>query len=133
MGDIVDIEIEYIDPVTNISIDEINADIDHILIEEVTPGITNIDVFKDVSLIFSVNGYTGNVILTYSEVLSSIVSSSGVYNYSITHNLNSLTPIIAVYDTSSKQVYANIDIINSNLINVDSLLDLTGYKVVVQI
>lgn len=133
MGDIVDIEIEYIDPVTNISIDEINADIDHILIEEVTPGITNIDVFKDVSLIFSVNGYTGNVILSYSEVLSSIASSSGVYSYSISHDLNSLNPIVSLYDTSSQQVYANIGIINSNLINVDSLLNLNGYKVVVQV
>lgn len=133
MSNIIDIEIEYIDPVTNISIDEINSQVDHIVIEEVTPGITNIDVFEDVSLIFSVNGYTGNVILTYSETLPELSASVGVFTYQVNHNLNSLNTIVSVYDTDNKQVYADVGIINSNLINVNSLINLTGYKVVVQV
>lgn len=133
MSNIIDIEIEYIDPVTNISIDEINSQVDHIVIEEVTPGITNIDVFEDVSLIFSVNGYTGNVILTYSETLPELSASVGVFTYQVNHNLNSLNTIVSVYDADNKQVYADVGIINSNLINVNSLINLTGYKVVVQV
>jgi hypothetical protein len=133
VSNIIDIEIEYIDPVTNISIDEINSQVDHIVIEEVTPGITNIDVFEDVSLIFSVNGYTGNVILTYSETLPELSASVGVFTYQVNHNLNSLNTIVSVYDTDNKQVYADVGIINSNLINVNSLINLTGYKVVVQV
>lgn len=133
MSDIIDIEIEYVDPITNISIDEINSQVDHIIIEEVSSPITNIDVYEDVSLIFSVNGYTGNVILTYSQVLSSVSASSGVYNYPVSHDLNSLNAMVSIYDTENKQVYANVDIISSNLINVDSLIDLSGYKVVVQV
>jgi len=132
MSDIIDIQIEYIDSVTNISIEEIIAPIDHIVLEQVIPDIKNIDIYTDVPSVYSVNMLTGNVILTYYETLGTVSPSFGVYSYSINHNLNFSLPIVAIYNTSNQQVYGDVDIINNNEVEINSLIDLNGYKVVVQ-
>ena len=96
--------------------------------------ITNIilAVGSDAQSVYSVNNLTGAVTLTYTETLSSISSASGVYSYTINHNLNNESVISSIYDSSNKQVLADCSILGYNSIKIDSFKNLNGYKVVVQ-
>ena len=118
--------------ISNISINYENA-IDSIDVEYVNE-ITDIVLAlgADVQSVFSVNNLTGNVVLTASATLPSISASLGLYSYTVNHNLEYVNPIISVYDTSNKIVIADIESINSNSVKIKAVVDLNGYKVVIQ-
>ena len=115
------ITIDYSNALTNISIEETSRQVEVIELES---GFNN--------LVYSVNGLQEAVVLTYSASMASVSSSSGVYTYTINHNLNYAYPIASVYNTSNELVFPDIELVNSNSIRIKSLVDLSSYKVVVQ-
>lgn len=121
MSDIDNIIIEYDNAIQSIGVEYVN-EIDNITI---TLG-------ADVQSVYSVNNLTGNVTLTYDTTLSNVSASVGVYSYTINHNLNYSTPIVAVYNNNNEMVMADIQVLNSNSVKIKSVINLIGYKVVIQ-
>jgi hypothetical protein len=121
MSEIDNIVIEYDNEITNIDIEYITDITDIVL-----------SVGADVQSVFSINGLTGNVILTYSETLGSGTVSQGVYSYNVSHSLNASDVIVSLYNTSNRLVFSEIEIVDNNNVTIKSLIDLSGYKVVVQ-
>lgn len=115
------ITVEYSNAPTNITIQETSRQVELIELES---GFNN--------LVYSVNDLQGAVALTYSASLGSVSPVSGVYTYTASHNLNYAYPIASVYNTSSQLVYPEIELVNSNVIRIKSLVDLNSYRVVVQ-
>lgn len=86
----------------------------------------------DAQSVFSINGLTGNITLTASATLPSISASVGIYSYTINHNLNYSTPIVSLYNTSNSLVISDVELLNANNVKIKSVIDLSGYKVVIQ-
>lgn len=120
------------DDVTNISINYEN-NIDSIDVEYVNE-ITNIVLAlgAEAQSVFTVNNLTGYVTLTASATLPSVSASLGQYIYTVNHSLNYPQPIVALYNTSNEVVLANVELVNSNSVKIKSVVDLSGYKVVMQ-
>jgi hypothetical protein len=128
----IDVTVQVIDDIDTISINVIDA-IQSISVSEAAPQITSIEMETGInSLVYAVNGLQGNVVLTYRENLGSVSSSAGVYSYQILHGLNSSSPIIAVYNVSNEQVFCDVETNGSNSIYLRSLVDMNGYRVVIQ-
>lgn len=115
------IAVEYSNSPSVITIQETTRDIEVIELES---GFNN--------LVYSVNDLQGVVALTYSASLGSVTPVSGVYTYTASHNLNYAYPITSVYNTSSELVFPEIELVNSNVVLIKSLVDLNSYRVVVQ-
>lgn len=86
----------------------------------------------DAQSVFSVNGLTGNITLTASATLPSVSASLGIYSYTINHNLENSTPIISLYNLNNSLVISDLEVLNANNVKIKSVIDLNGYKVVVQ-
>lgn len=121
MSDIDNITINYDSSVDVISVSYDNE------IENIT-----LSLGADIQSVYSVNNLVGNITLSYSASLSSGTASMGEYSYNINHNLSYDTPIVSIYDTSNKLVFADVSISNSNNVTIKAAIDLLGYKVVVQ-
>lgn len=121
MTEVDNIVIEYDNQITDIDIEYVNQITDIVI----TTG-------ADVQSVFSVNTLTGAVNLTASEELGSVSPTDGIYTYSYTHNLDYLYPIVSIYNTSNQQVFTDIEISDSNSVTIKSVIDLSGYRVVVQ-
>ena len=129
----IDITVQLIDPIQQISVDVLNT-VQEVVIDRVSDEIRTIDLGAGFqNLVTSVNSRVGAVVLSYSTTLSSASPVSGVYSYTINHNLNSSNILAMVYNDSNQLVMTEISIINSNSISISSLVDLSNYKVVVQI
>jgi len=115
------ISIEYASSPTNISID-FQSQIDNIVV----------DFGGGSQSVFSVNGLTGLIELTSLKTLGSVSPSNGTYEYTVEHNLNYLYPNISVYTDSNELVFSDIIIEDENTITLSSLIDMEGYKVVIQ-
>lgn len=71
--------------------------------------------FEDVE---SVNGLSGNVVLSYSTTFVNADLSSGIL--SVTHSLNSNAVLVQVYNNSSLQITPDdIEITGANAVDVD--------------
>ena len=121
MSEIENIVIQYENAVEAINVEYTN-EIDTIVL---TLG-------ADAQSVFSVNGLAGNVNLTDTQTLSSISSSAGLYSYTVNHNLGYNPPIVSLYDTNNKLVFSDVEVLNSNSVRIKSVIDLNGYKVVIQ-
>lgn len=86
----------------------------------------------DAQSVFSVNGLTGNITLTASATLPSVSASLGIYSYTINHNLEHSTPITSLYNLNNNLVISDLEVLNANSVKIKSVIDLNGYKVVVQ-
>lgn len=118
--------------VNNISINYENT-IDSIDVEYVNE-ITDIVLAlgSGVQTVFSVNNLTGDINLTASALLPSISASAGIYTYTVNHNLGYLLPLVGVYNINNELVFSDIEALNTNSVKIKSVIDLNGYKVVIQ-
>jgi len=121
MSDIDNITINYSNSIDAIDIEYTN-EIDTIVLS----------LGADAQSVFSVNGLTGNVVLTASATLPSVSASLGIYSYTINHNLQQSTPIISLYNLNNNLVISDLEVLNANSVKIKSVIDLNGYKVVVQ-
>ena len=118
--------------IDNIQVEYINQ-VDNVLLEYDTT-ITNIELaiggFSQ--NVVSVNGLFGNVRLTASATLESTSPSAGIYSYLVTHDLGYNYVLTSLYDTNSNLVFGEVKILDSASVTINSLIDLTDYKVVIQ-
>lgn len=121
MSEIDNINIEYDNQIDSIDIEYVN-EVQSIFL---TLG-------EDVQSVFSVNNLTGNISLTYSEILGPVSPTSGVFSYQINHNLNYLNPIVSVYNSIGRMFIVDVGIFDNNSVIISSLVDLSNYRVVVQ-
>lgn len=122
MANVDNIIINYENEITNISLSSYQDEITNIVLS----------VGDNFQSIFSVNGLNGVVRLTSSDQLPSVSASNGVYSYQYTHDLNYAYPIVSVYNTSGQQIIPDVSILNDNNVIIRSLIDISGYRVVVQ-
>lgn len=121
MSDIDNITINYSNSIDAIDVEYTN-EIDTIILS----------LGADAQSVFSVNGLTGNITLTASATLPSVSASLGIYSYTINHNLQYSTPIISLYNLNNSLVISDLEVLNANSVKIKSVIDLNGYKVVVQ-
>jgi hypothetical protein len=136
------ISIDSVDGIDNIVLDipsdissidvNFSQDVDIIVLEEAVPNIQVIEIGTVFSAVSTVNGLSDNVVLTYITTLSYVSPSSGVYVYTVTHNLGYENPIIMVYNTDNETVIVEHDAIDANTIEIRSLSNMNNFKVVVQ-
>jgi hypothetical protein len=127
------ITVTAVDDIDQISVNYDSA-IDNITVTEVIPQIQVIQVDAgDQNLVYSVNDRIGSVKLTYTQTLTYVSPSSGVYTYQIPHNLGNETPVAMVYNNENDIVVTEIEVVDTNTINVVSMSNLNGFRVVVQI
>lgn len=119
--DIENISINYENVINDINIEYVN---------EITDIVLSLGA--DTQSVFAVNNLTGYINLTASATLPSISASLGEYNYFINHNLNYLHPITSIYNLNNQLVIADVECINGNSVKIKSMIDLDGYKVVIQ-
>jgi hypothetical protein len=121
MSDIDNITINYINSIDAIDVEYTN-EIDTIVLS----------LGADAQSVFSVNGLTGNITLTAIATLPSVSASLGIYSYTINHNLQNSMPIISLYNLNNSLVISDLEVLNANSVKIKSVIDLNGYKVVVQ-
>jgi len=136
------ISIDSVDGIDQITLDlqsEIDSidvnfsqDIDIITVEEAVPNIQVIEIGTVFSAVGSVNSLSGDVVLTYIVTLTYVSPVSGVYTYTVTHNLGYENPIVMVYNTDNETVIVEHDAIDSNTIEIRSQSNMNNFKVVVQ-
>jgi hypothetical protein len=124
MPDIDNISITYSDAVDNINIDY-QSTVDTIQLNMSSAIVTG-------AAVTSVNSLTDSVILTASGTLTLTTSSNNYYNHFFYHNLNYQNVIVNVFNQQNNLVIADVVNESSNYVNIKSLIDLTGYKVVAQ-
>jgi hypothetical protein len=124
MPDIDNISITYSDAVDNINIDY-QSTVDTIQLNMSSAIVTG-------AAVTSVNSLTDAVILTASGTLTLTTSSNNYYNHFFYHNLNYQNVIVNVFNPQDNLVIADVVNESPNYVNIKSLIDLTGYKVVAQ-
>jgi hypothetical protein len=127
------IAISQISDVDTIAIDYSNA-ITSIVLEEVSPAVRSIEIMPGAGLspVNYVNNLIGNVVLTYTALLTYVNQSNGVYTYPISHNLHYEYPIVMVYNSSNELVDVSILTVDEDNLNLQSTSNMNGYRVVVQ-
>ena len=127
------IAISQISDVDTIAIDYSNA-ITSIVLEEVSPTVRSIEIMPGAGLspVNYVNNLIGNVVLTYTALLTYVNQSNGVYTYPISHNLHYEYPIVMVYNSSNELVDVSILTVDEDNLNLQSTSNMNGYRVVVQ-
>jgi 2-phospho-L-lactate transferase/gluconeogenesis factor (CofD/UPF0052 family) len=127
------IAISQISDVDTIVIDYSNA-ITSIVLEEVSPAVRSIEIMPGAGLspVNYVNNLIGNVVLTYTALLTYVNQSNGVYTYPINHNLHYDYPIVMVYNSSNELVDVSILTVDEDNLNLQSTSNMNGYRVVVQ-
>jgi len=134
--------LENVDLVNQIALDvqsdidsiDVNVDlgVDQITVENVDAPVQVIEVSTIFSAVSSVNGLTGDVVMTYIETLSYTSPVNGIYSYTITHNLGYENVIPVVYNIDNETVIVEHDAIDSNTIVIKSMSNMNNFKVVVQ-
>ena len=118
--------------IDNIQVEYINQ-VDNVVLEYDTT-ITNIELaiggFSQ--NVVSVNGLFGNVRLTASATLGIVTPSAGMYSYSVAHDLGYNHVLTSLYDTNDNLVFGEVKILDSASVTINSLINLTDYKVVIQ-
>lgn len=129
---ITNITVDFINQIDNIDISFENS-IDNISVSY-SPEITNIqyDAGYLAQNVYSVNGDLGVVTLTYTETLGAVSSSAGYYQYSVNHQLGSNNIVSSVYDDENQVIIPDVIIIDENNVLFKSILDMNGYRVVIQ-
>jgi len=125
------VTVEVINAIDSIEIQYTNS-IDNITLSEVRPQINVIELQTAFAPLQSVNGYIGNPYFTASSLLGAVSPVGGIYTYSISHNLRHENPLVMLYNASNEIVSAEISASASDTVFVKSLIDLNGYKVVMQ-
>jgi len=115
------VTVDFSDTPTNITIEETTRQLELIELES---GFNN--------LVYSVNDLQNAVVLTYTSSIGTVSPVSGVYTYTINHNLGYSYPMVIVYNDSNQLIEPEIVLVNSNSIQIKSLIDLNNYRVVVQ-
>lgn len=118
--------------IDNINIEYSNL-IDQVNLEYDT-SITNIElaIAGFSQNVVSVNGMFGNVNLTASATLGSVSPSAGIYQYTVDHNIGYDYVLTSIYDPNNDLVQADVKILDSASVTINSVIDLTDYKVVIQ-
>lgn len=118
--------------IDNINIEYSNL-IDQVNLEYDT-SITNIElaIAGFSQNVVSVNGMFGNVNLTESATLGSVSPSAGIYQYIVDHNIGYDYVLTSIYDQNNNLVQADVKILDSASVTINSVIDLTDYKVVIQ-
>jgi hypothetical protein len=127
------IVISQVSPVDTIAINYSNA-VTSIVLEEVSPQVQLIEIMPGAGLspVNYVNNLIGNVVLTYTAVLTYVNQSNGIYTYPINHNLHYDYPIVMVYNSSNELVDVSILTVDEDNLNLQSTSNMNGYRVVVQ-
>ena len=125
--------VSQISDVDTIAIDYSNA-ITSIVLEEVSPAVRSIEIMPGAGLspVNYVNNLIGNVVLTYTALLTYVNQSNGVYTYPISHNLHYEYPIVMVYNSSNELVDVSILTVDEDNLNLQSTSNMNGYRVVVK-
>lgn len=139
---ITELSLDNVDLVNQITLDvqsdidsinvNVSSDVDQITIENVDEAVQVIEVSTIFSAVSSVNGLSGDVVLTYEETLSYVSPVSGIYSYTITHNLGYENVIPIVYNIDNETVIVEHDAIDLNTIIIKSMSNMNNFKVVVQ-
>jgi len=105
-----------------------------IVLEEVSPQVQLIEIMPGAGLspVNYVNNLIGNVVLTYTAVLTYVNQSNGIYTYPISHNLHYDYPIVMVYNSSNELVDVSILTVDEDNLSLQSTSNMNGYRVVVQ-
>ena len=143
MADVDTINIEVLDGVSEItvvtldsSVSSINVDvltdIDTVTVFEANPSIDVIEIEKNYHPVLEVDGEVGIITLSYTTTLSSVSASSGVYTYTVTHSLDKQLVSVMLYNSDNDMYLTDIKLVDANSLQIKSLTDISGYKVVVQ-
>lgn len=129
---VIDVTVQVVDTIDSIAINYDNQ-ITSIALTEVIPQIQLIqtDIGGQPNII-TVNGLVGVVTLTHTATLTYVAPSSGVYTYTVTHNLGHSTPVVVVYNGQNEEIVADVTIVDQNTVTIKSASDMTGFKVVIQ-
>ena len=117
--------------VSSINIDVL-TDIDTVTVFEANPAITVVEVEKNFQPVLSVDGLVGIIVLSYRETLPTVTASGGVYSYTVNHDLDEELVSVMLYNSSDQLIIPEYTTIDSNNIKIDSLINISKYKVVVQ-
>lgn len=121
--DIDNISISYLDSVENISLDYL-TDIDNI-------SLSLGDSFA-MAGVSTVNGESGDVVLSASAELVLTTTSAGYYDHFFVHNLGNENVIVSVFDPQKRLVFSEIINEGADYVNIRASINLTGYKAVAQ-
>jgi len=125
MSEVDNITINFDDAVNNIEIDYLST-INNI---SLTVGES---IYSGAPNVISVDGMTGNILLTFRQELSDPDIINGEYTYNLEHNFNTTTPTVSVYDLFGREVFAGIRVIDENNVRIIGSIDLTGYEAVLR-
>jgi hypothetical protein len=127
------ISVSQVSDIDTIAINYSNA-VTSIVLEEVSPAVRSIEIMPGAGLspVNYVNNLIGNVILTYTALLTYVNQSNGIYTYPISHNLHYDYPIVMVYNSSNELVDVSILTVDEDNLNLQSTSNMNGYRVVVQ-
>jgi len=125
------IDVEVFTGIDQISVD-MSDPVTQIELSDISTNIQVVEISTSFSAVESVNQLSGDITLTYVEVLTYVSPSGGIYTYTINHNLNYETPIVMVYNTDNESVIVDHDVIDTNTIEVRSLSNMNNFRVVVQ-
>ena len=132
LDDISEITVLTLDStVTSINIDVVN-DIDTVTVFEANPAITTIEIEKNYHPVLEVDGLVGIITLSYRETLPTVTASSGIYSYTVNHDLDEELVSVMLYNSSNELVIPEFTIVDSNNVQIESLINISNYKVVVQ-
>lgn len=123
--------VEMADTIDSIAIEYINS-VDTIVVSAPELPFSAIDIQRCFAPLLSVNGYTGDPYFTASTTLGVVSPVSGVYSYNFTHGLHYANPVVMLYNSNNETVSGMVTASGSETVNIKSLIDLNGYKVVVQ-
>ena len=110
----------------------VDSGVDQITVENVDDPVQVIEISTIFSAVSSVNGLSGDVVLSYEETLTYVSPASGIYSYTVTHNLGYENVIPMVYNIDNETVVVEHDAIDSNTIVIKSMSNMNNFKVVVQ-
>lgn len=116
------IGISYFDLVDNINIEYL-SEVDNVKLsigEVLIAGVS------------TVNGSSGDIVLTASAQLSLTTTSAGYYDHTFVHNLNDENVMVSIFSPTNSLVFSDVINEGSNYVNIRSAIDLTGYKAVAQ-
>jgi hypothetical protein len=100
-------------------------------INNITLGLGE-SIYSGAPNVTSVDGMTGNILLTFRKELTDPDIINGEYTYNIEHNFNTTTPTITVYDLFGREVFAAVRVIDENNVRIIGSIDLTGYEAVLR-
>lgn len=125
MSDIDNITINFDDSIDNIEIDYLSTinNIQLTLGEAISSGAANVT---------SVDGMTGNIILSLQEILGEPDIINGQYVHNVEHNFSTMAPTVTLYDPFDREVFASTQAVDNNNVRIIGAINLIGYRAVVR-